>query len=83
MLARNFTPSSTAAVSVSVKSGTAVLGQIVHGQPKLLAAVVNVQLTGSIVLPAASRAPLIRAVYVVAVASAAPGVRVTVRVVAL
>ena len=60
-----------------------VPAQIVHGQPVALAAVVNVQLTGSIALPAVSLAPLSVTVYVVEVASAALGVSVAVRVVAL
>jgi hypothetical protein len=42
---------------------------------------VNDQENGAIVLPAGSRAPLAVAVYVVAAASAAPGVKVTVRLV--
>ena len=61
-LARNFTPSSTELVSGSVPAGVAVVGQIVHGQLEVLAVVVKVQLTGSIWLPAVSRAPLTVAV---------------------
>ncbi len=59
---RNFTPSSTELVSGSVPAGAVVDGQIVHGQLEVVAAVVKVQLTGSIWLPAASRAPLTDAV---------------------
>ena len=59
---RNFTPSSTALVSGSVPAGVAVDGQIVQGQLDAVAPVVNVQVTGSIWLPAASRAPLTVAV---------------------
>ena len=43
---RNFTPSSTELVSGSVADGVAVPGQIVQGQSKVLAVVVNVQVTG-------------------------------------
>ena len=57
-------------------------GQIVHGQLEVVAAVVKVQLTGSIWLPAASRAPLTDAVYVVLGARLAVGSRVAVRLVA-
>ena len=75
-------PSSTAPVSESGPPvGAAVDGQIVHGQPGggwVADAVVNVQLVGVIRLPAVSRAPDTVAVYVVAAASAADGVKVTV-----
>ena len=58
VVVRNFTPSSTELVSGSVAAGVAVPGQIVHGQLKVLAVVVNDQVTGSITLPAVSVAPL-------------------------
>ena len=56
-VARNFTPSSTGLVSGSVAAGVAVPGQIVHGQGLVVAAVVKVQVAGSMVLPAVSVAP--------------------------
>ena len=59
--------------------GVAVDGQVVHGQPPLLFAVVKVQVTGSIWLPAESRAPVTLTVRV-ATGSAEDGVKVTVRV---
>ncbi len=55
--ARKRTPTSTALRSGSVRAGVAVLGQMVHGQPKELATVVNDQVSGSIWLPDGSRAP--------------------------
>ena len=62
-MARNRTPSSTEEVSGSVRSGTAVAAQIVHGQLLVLAAaVVKLQLAGSMTLPAVSAASLMVAV---------------------
>ena len=80
---RNFTPISIPTLSGSAASaGVAVLGQIVHGQPLLLAAaVVKVQLTAVIVLFARSLVPETLAVYVVEAASAALGVNVAFRLV--
>ena len=61
--ARNFTPTSIAAVSVvsAAFSGVAVEGQIVHGQPELEgAAVVKVHvLSAASGLPALSLTPLL------------------------
>ena len=55
---RNFTPSSTPPLSGSAATaGVAVLGQMVHGQALPAAAVVKVQFTALIVLPARSLAP--------------------------
>jgi hypothetical protein len=79
------TPNSTADVSESIPAGTAVAGQIEHGQPDGGggdAAVVNVHDTGAIVLFAASLAPDTLTVYTVLTANAADGVNVTVRVAA-
>ena len=60
---RNRTPNSTAELSFSVTDvGTAVLAQMVHGQPEPDAAVVNDQENGAIVLPAGSIAPVTVAV---------------------
>ena len=82
---RNLTPTSTDAVSESVRSGVAVDGQIVHGHEEGggLATVVNDQLTGAIVLPAASLAPDTATLYTVLVANAADGVNVAVRLASL
>src|SRR5688500_14971111 len=79
VLERNFTPSSTELVSPSVPAGVAVEGQIVQGQSETTAVVLNVQDTGSIWLPVASRAPLRLTVYVVLAARLVPGSSVTVR----
>ena len=57
VFARNRTPTSTESRSGSVRSGVAVLGQMVHGQLEVLVVVVKVQVTGSITLPEASVAP--------------------------
>ena len=82
----NFTPSSRALVSVETSAGVADALQIEHGQlPK--AAVANDHTTSlASALPAASLTPLapplIVAVYVVAFASGAVGVRVAVTVAA-
>ena len=84
--ARNLTPTSMAALSVSsFVVGVAVDGQIVHGQEEGggLATVVNDQLTGAIVLPAASLAPVTATLYWVLVANAADGVNVAVRLASL
>ena len=77
---RNFTPISTPPASGSAaNAGVALLGQIVHGQPLLAAAVVKVQLTALIVLPARSLTPETLTVYVVDAVSAAFGVNVAFR----
>ena len=77
-LARNFTPTSMPPVSGSaLTAGVAVDAQMLQGQPGLLAAaVVNVQVTACMVLPAVSFAPETVAVYVVDPARPAPGVNV-------
>src|SRR5689334_14909538 len=75
----NLTPSSTAEPSAeSTWPGTVVGVQIEHGQPELLADVVNVQVTGVITLPLGSAALLTVAVYCVEADRAAPGVKVAV-----
>src|SRR5664279_1625600 len=78
--ARNRTPNSTAELSLTVTVvGTAVLAQMVHGQPEPDAAVVNDQEKSAIWLPLVSLAPLTVAVYTVATVKAPVGVNVTVR----
>ena len=85
--ARNLTPSSTALVSASVRSGVAVAGQMVHGQvePPPPPAVVKLQMTSvASGVPAVSFTPVAPpftvAVYVLLGANDALGVRVAVRV---